>query len=99
MHRTILAGSVIIGIAVMMILATVPTSYAMGGHWKQGFRCAFGPIVGTIGTVEELISLSCAIILQNSCTHQSQEAGRVWFNDLNGNNIADENEKIKCFRR
>jgi len=99
MHRTILTGSVIVGIAVMMILATVPTSYAMGGHWKQGFRCADGSNVGITGTAEELITLSCTIIIQVICTHPSSEVGRIWFNDLNGNNIADENEKIKCFRR
>ena len=97
MNRVILVGSVIVGIAVMLLMSSMGPAFAVGG-WKMALDCT---------TVENPILAShsywdanpCAgFLLDELCSTKGGAPGLISFLDKNRDEIKQDNERLKCFK-
>jgi len=101
LNRAILAGSIIVGIAVMISISTIAPALA-ASPWKDLWTCADDSVTPWAGTETFVKGHTCGFIpaSQAACIPRGPTTdGHVEFMDKNGDDerqIAD--EKFRCVR-
>jgi len=101
-NRAILAGSVIVGIAVMMSISVIAPAFA-SPPWRDLYSCPPNPDNLAGGTYEYLIKYKVcgdAEIDLNNCDPKGKSTdGHVEFKDLNPyNSKLDDGEQTRCHK-
>ncbi len=102
MNREILVGSVIVGIAAMMLMASMAPAFA-ASPWKDRWNCVNSGASTIIAGTEEYVKG------QGDCASQPASLllcdppgpsvdGHQIFQDRDGNGINTDTEKIRCVK-
>ncbi len=110
MNRAILAGSVIVGIAVMMSISIIAPAFA-ASYWKDVFICDYSDPETTLGGTEYWVSHNgdsenttadgCGDkeIVRAFCTSKSGADGHWEFKDFRSyDGEQTENEQTRCHK-
>ena len=100
LNRAILAGSIIVGIAVMMSISTIAPAFA-ASPWKDLWLCANTDKTEVRGTFDHVDGNDCGFIpaFQAVCNPRVGVDGHQHFFDKNGDGEQQvPDEKFRCVR-